>query len=160
MRKNIWRDCTGEPPGELIDSATALAFLIENARSSVRATPASVMPGLSGVTAPITPESRTTGTTVVPRRSRAGSHSMQLSIRSGHPPRSPRSLNFSVIRLPRINHFLPRNCHSNGWNASCFLFVAKLLKCSGERHENLSADAPDRYNFDSHSLHFCAGTAI
>ncbi|GEC14494.1 hypothetical protein NWI01_03860 [Nitrobacter winogradskyi] len=30
------------------------------------------MPGLSGVTAPITPDSRTTGTTLVPRRHRLG----------------------------------------------------------------------------------------
>jgi hypothetical protein len=49
-----------------------LAFFTANARPSVFATPPSVMPGLSGVTAPITPDNRTTGTTAVPRCHRLG----------------------------------------------------------------------------------------
>ena len=49
MRRKIRCDCAGEPPGELISSATARALRVENARSSVRATPASVSPGRSGV---------------------------------------------------------------------------------------------------------------
>ena len=38
------------------------------------------MPGRSGVTAPITPDSRTTGTTAAPRRNFAGNKSFSLSI--------------------------------------------------------------------------------
>jgi hypothetical protein len=65
------------------------------------------MPCRKGVTAPISPDSRTTGTIGVPRRKRAGSHSMPRSIATCHPPRS---LIFSVIPLPRFNHFLSRHC--------------------------------------------------
>ena len=74
-------------PGELISSATAFAFFMENARSSILATPGSVMPCRRGVTAPITPESLTTGTKGIPRRSRAGSNAMQRSTRPGQPSR-------------------------------------------------------------------------
>ena len=73
MRRWIRCDCTGEPPGELISSATALARRIVNARSSGRATLASVSPGRSGVERPIAPDSRTTGTTAPPPRRRFGS---------------------------------------------------------------------------------------
>src|ERR1051326_3783415 len=66
-------DCTAEPPGELIASATAEALRSENARSSERATDEMVSPGRSGVEKPITPDMRTTGTTAAPPRSRAGS---------------------------------------------------------------------------------------
>ena len=70
---------------------------------------------------------RATGTTAMPRRNLAGSHSTQRLINSGHPPRSlTESLNLSVIQVPRINHFLPAQCYSNEWNAACFPFVAKL----------------------------------
>jgi hypothetical protein len=31
-----------------------------------------------------------------------------------------------------------------------------LQWCSGEKHENLSADGADRYTFDRNSLHFSA----
>ena len=65
-------DCTGEPPGELITSATARAARMPKARSSGRATVASARPGFSGVEKPMTPESRTTGTTGVSPRSRFG----------------------------------------------------------------------------------------
>ena len=41
------------------------------------------MPGRSGVTAPITPDSRTTGTTAAPRRSRGGTSRFSLSTRPG-----------------------------------------------------------------------------
>src|SRR5436190_17842107 len=65
-------DCAAAPPGELIESATALALLIENARSSTLATPPSVSPGFSGVEIPMAPASRTTGTTGMSPRNRAG----------------------------------------------------------------------------------------
>jgi len=82
----------------LITSATALAFLVAKARSSVLATPASDMPGRSGVTDPIRPDSRTTGTTAVPGRRRAGISAISLSRIPSHPPRS---LNSSVMPLPQ-----------------------------------------------------------
>src|SRR5262249_13829609 len=66
-------DCTAEPPGELIASATADALRSENARSSERATDEMVSPGRSGVEKPITPDMRSTGTTAAPPRKRAGS---------------------------------------------------------------------------------------
>jgi len=58
--------------GELIRSATARALRIRKARSRGRATLASVSPGFSGVDKPITPESRTTGTTGMSPRIRRG----------------------------------------------------------------------------------------
>ena len=64
--------CTGEPPGELIASATALMLLMENARSSERATLAMVIPGRSGLEMPIAPARRTTGTIGRSERKRAG----------------------------------------------------------------------------------------
>src|ERR1043166_5273583 len=66
-------DCTAEPPGELIASATAEALRNENARSSERAIEDMVSPGRNGVEKPITPDMRTTGTTAAPPRRRAGS---------------------------------------------------------------------------------------
>src|SRR5262249_38425382 len=72
-------DCTAEPPGELIASATAEALRTENARSSERATDEMVSPGRNGVPKPITPESRTTGTTAAPPRRRAGSSGRRRS---------------------------------------------------------------------------------
>jgi hypothetical protein len=56
------------------------------------------MPGRSGVTAPIKPDNRTTGTTADPRRRRAGIHSISLSTRSGN---LPRLSVISVMPLPR-----------------------------------------------------------
>src|SRR3954463_5421729 len=97
--RKIWRDCTGEPPAELITSASAFAFLIANARSSVLAMPASDMPGRSGVTAPITPDSRTTGTMAVPGRKRAGRSPLNPS---SHPGHRPRSLFCSLMHFPQI----------------------------------------------------------
>ena len=63
MRRKIRCDCAGDPPGELMASATAAALRTAKTRSSVRATPAIVRPGRSGVEKPMTPVSRTTGTT-------------------------------------------------------------------------------------------------
>src|SRR4029079_17451355 len=63
-------DCTGEPPGELMTIAIALAFFTAKARSRSFAVVASVMPGESGVENPIAPVRRTTGTVGVPRRKR------------------------------------------------------------------------------------------
>jgi len=46
------------------------------------------------------------------------------------------------------------------WNGACLAVVVRLQRCSGERHENLSADGPDRYPFHRDSFHFGAGTAF
>jgi hypothetical protein len=46
------------------------------------------------------------------------------------------------------------------WNAFCIAAVAGLQLCSGERHENLSADGADGYTFDGDSFHFSARTAV
>ena len=73
MRRKIRCDCEGEPPGELMISATARALRTEKARSSALATVDNSRPGRSGVTTPMTPASRTTGTTGMSRRKRAGS---------------------------------------------------------------------------------------
>ena len=72
-------DCTAEPPGELMTSATAFARLIAKARSRSFAEFAKVMPAASGVERPIAPVSRTTGTIgrVRNRRARRG---MRLAI--------------------------------------------------------------------------------
>src|ERR1700744_3480080 len=157
MRKKIWRDCTGEPPGELITSATALAFLVANARSSVRAMPASDIPGRSGVTAPITPDSRTTGTTAVPRRRRSGRYAVSLSIR----PESPRgSLVWSVISLPRVNYSLSRKCHWKCGTPFALPCFTRLQRRSGEKHENLFADAADWRPPDRSPFHFRPRTAF
>src|SRR4026207_2156918 len=72
MRRWMRWDCAAAPPGELIESATARMFFIENARSSERATLARVSPGLSGLEMRIAPGSRTTGTIGISLRRRAG----------------------------------------------------------------------------------------
>jgi hypothetical protein len=72
MRRMIRCDCDGEPPGELITSATARALRVAKARSSDRAVVDSIRPGRSGDDTPITPVSRTTGTTGMSERNRAG----------------------------------------------------------------------------------------
>src|SRR5690242_5835701 len=77
-------------------SATAFAFLVEKARSSIFEIPASVMPGRNGVTAPITPASRTTGTTAAPGRHRAGRNCLSRSIDHG----AGRRLSISLITFP------------------------------------------------------------
>ena len=64
MRWAISADCTGEPPGELSDSATALAPRVSNARFSKGATDS--IDRLRPPSRPpeaMTPERRTTGTT-------------------------------------------------------------------------------------------------
>ena len=81
MRRWIRCDCTGEPPGELIRSATALARRVVNAFSSGRATLASERPGRSGAESPIAPDRRTTGTTAAPPRMRFGSQGRTASRR-------------------------------------------------------------------------------
>ena len=95
MRRWIRCDCTGEPPGELISSATALARRVVNAFSSGRATLASVRPGRSGVERPIAPDSRTTGTTAPPPRMRFGSQ-------RAHAPRAGRPASGANVRTCRL----------------------------------------------------------
>ena len=77
MRRKIRCDCAGEPPGELTISATARALRVANARSSERAMPEIISPGRSGVLTPMTPDSRTTGTTGMSARKRAGNERAQ-----------------------------------------------------------------------------------
>ncbi len=72
MRRKIRCDCAGEPPGELTINATARALRTENARSSERAIVDNISPGRSGEVTPMTPDSRTTGTTGMSGRKRAG----------------------------------------------------------------------------------------
>src|ERR1700752_1156421 len=86
MRWNARCDCTADPPGELISSATARARGHANARSSGFATEASVRPGRSGVEKPITPLSRTTGTVgVSPRKRRGSTGFRKFAVRSSNP---------------------------------------------------------------------------
>src|SRR6476661_7713122 len=54
-------DCTGEPPGELIWMATALAPRMEKAFSIAEAQVESVSPGRSGVDRPMAPLNLSTG---------------------------------------------------------------------------------------------------
>jgi hypothetical protein len=61
--------------------------------------PVNDIPGRNGVTAPITPDSRTTGTTDRPRRHRAGIQLIHFSIAVFH---DRASLEGSVIPLPQI----------------------------------------------------------
>ena len=63
MRLKIRCDCTGEPPGELITTATVGSLDRAKAFSIGPATVDSDKPGRSGVTMPIGPEKRSTGTT-------------------------------------------------------------------------------------------------
>src|SRR3974390_1711902 len=72
MRAWIRCDCAGDPPGELISSATARAPLTAKARSSVRAIDDIMRPGLSGVATPMVPDRRTTGTIGTSGRSGGG----------------------------------------------------------------------------------------
>src|SRR5918993_5408587 len=71
MRWPIKADCTGEPPGELMASATALAPRMSKARLSSGATLSMERPRLpKRPPEAMTPDSRTTGTTG-PRRKRS-----------------------------------------------------------------------------------------
>ena len=63
MRRAINADCTGEPPGELIASATDFTLKSLKARSSVPARPANESPPRKGPTWLMTPLNRTTATT-------------------------------------------------------------------------------------------------
>ena len=79
MRRKIRCDCDGEPPGELMISATARALRVAKARSSERAVLDSISPGRNGVVTPMTPVSRTTGTTGMSARKRAGTSLLRSS---------------------------------------------------------------------------------
>ena len=69
MRVAIRADCTGDPPGELIASATALAPLVPKALFSSEETASRERPRAPNrLPAAITPERRTTGTMGVRRR--------------------------------------------------------------------------------------------
>src|SRR5262245_26556111 len=75
MRLAISEDCTAEPPGELMASATAVTPPTEKLRSSVRARPLSDRPLRQGPSGPMTPTSRSTATTGTPRARAIGSQS-------------------------------------------------------------------------------------
>ena len=62
MRFWINADCTGEPPGELIASATALSPPTLNARAMTGASDSSDSPRRRGPNDPITPDSGMTAT--------------------------------------------------------------------------------------------------
>jgi hypothetical protein len=59
IRLKISVDCTGEPPGELIENATADRPGMRNAASSVSSTPCMDSDGLNGRSMPMAPFSRT-----------------------------------------------------------------------------------------------------
>src|SRR4029453_2543254 len=82
IRAAINADCTGEPPGELIESATALAPRTLNARSRAGLMPFSDRPMPRSDGPPITPDSRTTGTTGTrgPRPGQRQSHGLNSPI--------------------------------------------------------------------------------
>src|SRR5215217_2273131 len=63
IRLKIRCDCAAEPPGELMTRATAFAPGTEKARSSRGATLDMASPERRGITAPMGPDRRTTGTT-------------------------------------------------------------------------------------------------
>src|SRR5262245_31255797 len=63
MRLQMRCDCTGEPPGELTTTATVGSLDRLDAFSIGPATDARPRPGRSGVTIPIGPAKRSTGTT-------------------------------------------------------------------------------------------------
>jgi hypothetical protein len=114
------------------------------------------MPGRSGVTAPIKPDSLTTGTIAAPGRKRAGISSVNLSSSPGH---LPRSLISSLMPFPQILIIFYPTAVINR--------MERVLHClhglqwySGARNEDLSIDDADRYSFDSHSFYFSARTAI
>src|SRR5579883_2083994 len=90
------RDCTGEPPGELICIATAGAFLKEKARSIAFAQDAIVSPGRRGVTAPMVPLSRRTGINAPLDRSHLGTMRSQAEVR---PMAGRRSLSVFIEQL-------------------------------------------------------------
>jgi hypothetical protein len=72
------------------------------------------MPDLSGVTAPITPDSRTTGTTAVPRH-RAGTSFISAALISDR-------LRLACRRL-KVQQPLITQVSSNVWNAFCISAV-------------------------------------
>src|ERR1700722_12346701 len=105
-------DCTAEPPGELMSSATALALRVLKARSSVRATPASVSPGRSGVEKPITPVRRTTGTMGTSLRQRRGSIGRKAATARADRSRTNSAMDSSKLWISRHGFVLKlRNLH-------------------------------------------------
>jgi hypothetical protein len=63
MRLKMRCDCTGDPPGELITTATLGSLERLKAFSIGPATDAIASPGRNGVTMPMGPVKRSTGTT-------------------------------------------------------------------------------------------------
>src|SRR5689334_2970145 len=63
MRLKMRWDCTGDPPGELITTATLGSLERLKAFSRGPATDARASPGRNGVAMPMGPEKRSTGTT-------------------------------------------------------------------------------------------------
>jgi len=129
IRKWIWRDCTGEPPGELITSATAFAFFIEKARSSVLATPASDIPAAAG-----SPHrSIRTGAPRVPRRSTAQTRRYPFHHPVGQARPTHAIACLFTHTLP-LNHSLSRCCHWIEWNVFCIVVIQSLPMMPREKN--------------------------
>src|SRR5262249_11422454 len=78
--------------------------------------------------------------------------------RSGAAP-SRDHLIFRSSSYLELTIFYPPSVMSSNGTSFAFRSLASC-ESGGESHENLSADAADRYNFDGYSLYFSAGTAI
>src|SRR5205085_8305295 len=115
------------------------------------------MPGRNGVTAPIKPDSLTTGTIVAPGRKRAGISSVNLSSSPGH---LPRSLVSSLMPFPQILIIFYQTAVMNRMERVLHCLDQGLQWYSGARNEDLPIDDADRYSFDRHSFYFSARTAI
>ena len=99
MRRKIRCDCAGEPPGELMMSATAAALRTANSRSSARAMPAMLSPGRSGVEKPMTPVRRSTGTTGRSLRKRCGTSSRSAVVARLQPSLTRSPVHGSAMKL-------------------------------------------------------------
>ena len=103
MRLKMRCDWDGEPPGELMIKATARAWGIAKARSNDLAMVESSNPGRSGVTTPMTPARRTTGTTGMSVRNRRGTSHATASIK-----RLPKPGSAGVLELAMVSDRQPR----------------------------------------------------
>ena len=81
MRLTMSADCTGEPPGELIASATAFKPLGRKARSIMPARPRDVSPRRSGPAWPMMPDRRRTVTTGGERNGNMGGNGRTVAAR-------------------------------------------------------------------------------
>src|ERR1700704_2227803 len=97
MRLKMRCDWTGDPPGEFTTIATVGSLETLNALSIGPATEASARPGRKGVTMPIGPEKRSTGTTGPRLKKRIG------QILESREWTRARSFPMEVLRFPFRN---------------------------------------------------------